>query len=502
MVSSINNSSINPPKTTKTSIFYVNDVHSNIVNVEKLKTASDEFDSFVPSEKTDKLKFSAGDFCLGKDIQANKYGVFAQNNMGIMASAVGNHEFDLLKDQLAEVMKDNDYKFLGINVDIPEDNEENKALKSEITKSYIQEKNGTKYGIIGLLPFDFALHASYPKEYSDFNVYSLEKTIPIMQEEINKMKEQGVDKIIVLSHGGNKADVQLAQSVEGIDVIIGGHSHNLVKGIEEGKNLFYSKKTGEPTIITQAGKDGKYFGVLNLEFDEKGVIKSVQNNVNKTEDFTRSPIMKFFTDKFFGKPQTIGMIKSVEKHGEVLTSENPSANFINDVLKSELDVDMSLINAANMRSRFEKGAITDRELSGMVPFKNDMCIVKLTEKEVVGALKAGAKSLVHPESMPGLIQASGLKYTVSKTGEVKDAAFIDKDGKEIKINIDSPNPFKTYRVALDSFIAMGGNNLIPDKMQELEARFPYDKDKIVIDYLKKHPEPIDIKKDGRIQIVD
>ena len=56
-----------------------------------------------------------------------------------------------------------------------------------------------------------------------------------MQKEIDSLKEKGVNKIIVLSHAGYNADVELAQSVEGIDVIIGGHTHNLIKGIKENK---------------------------------------------------------------------------------------------------------------------------------------------------------------------------------------------------------------------------------------------------------------------------
>lgn len=498
---------INPivqtPKVTKTSIFYINDEHSQVQNMERLKTASDSFDAFVPSEKTDKLKFSAGDFALGSNATLNKLAITAQNSIGIMASAGGNHEFDLKKDELVDVLKNHNYKVLGLNVEVPTDNELNKEIRKTITDSYIQEQNGTKYGVIGLMPFDFAYHVTDPVEYKDFKILSVQQTIPLLQKKIDDFKKQGVDKIIVLSHGGYNADVEIAKSVEGIDVILGGHTHDLIKGIEEGKNLFYSKKTGEPTIITQAGKDGNYFGVLNLEFNDKGVITKAQNNVNKTDEFPKSPIIKFFTDKILGKAEVVGTIKSAKKQTPSLVDENPSADFVNDAVRNELGVDVAITNSANMRASFEPGPITTRDISGLTPFKNKMCIFKLNEKELVDAIKVGAKSLANADNMPGIIQVSGLKYVISKSGEVKKASFVDKTGKETLIDVNNPNTFKTYRVGADIFIAKGGNNyLSSNKWDGAEAQFDFDKDKLVVDYIKKLNKPIDIVGDGRIQVVD
>lgn len=504
------------PNTTKTSIFYVNDEHSQISNMERLKSASDTFDTFTPSNannkqdsrKTgpfapvDKLKFSSGDFALGSNKALNRLAVYTQNSMGLMATAGGNHEFDLHKKDVVEVLKDNNYKILGMNLEIPQTSEENKGIQSEITKSYIQEVNGTKYGVIGLLPFDFHLHVTRQDEYSDFNMKSVDETIPLIQQEIDRLQSQGVNKIILLSHAGYDVDVRLAQRVEGIDVILGGHTHDLIKGVQEGKNLFYSPKTGAPTIITQAGKDGNYFGVLNLEFDQKGVIKTVQNNVQLTEEFSKSPVVKFFTDKFLGKPEVIGSVKSVPKYSVSLVEENPGADFIEDAVRKEMGTDLAITNSGNIRSKFEVGTFTDRDVSEIIPFKNKMCIVPLSEKELVDMVKHGAKSMTDENNMPGIIQVSGLKYTISKSGELKEMTIIDKDGKETPIDIHNPSPDKTYRVALDSYLTSGGNGYLPNKMDSAEQKFDFDKVKVIKDYMKKVNEPVEIKTDGRIQIVE
>lgn len=502
MVNSVSQTPQPPKNTVKTSIFYVNDVHSNLINLERLKSASDAFDSFEPSEKTDKLKLSAGDLALGVNKLNSEYALFSADAMNLSASAAGNHEFDLLKKDLVKVLENNKFKILALNLNIPETSEENKIIKKEIGQSYIEEKNGTKYGIIGIAPIDFAKHATHPQEYSDFEVLPLNDTLNLVQQEVDNLKKQGVNKIILLSHVGQDNDKEIAKKIEGIDVILGGHSHNLIKGVKEGENLFYSKKTGEPTIITQAGSDGKFFGVLNLEFDENGVIKNVQNNIQRTDEFERSPLMKFFSDKFFGKPQTIGKINSVQKEEHILTAENPSADFVADAMRNQLNTDIALINSANLRSRFYVGEITDRDLAAISPFQNKTVIMSLTEKELVDAIKIGLKSMNHPAEMPGILQVSGLRYKATKTGELKELLFIDKEGKETPIDINNPNTFKTYKAGIDDYLARGGNDYLKDIRNRVELTFDYDKDKVTADYIKTLNNPIDIKADGRITIID
>ena len=86
-------SSISSQRPVMTSIFYVNDVHGRTSNMERITSASKDFDTFTP-QKVDKLKFSSGDTMLGKNekvnIAAHKF--LTANN--IMASAIGNHELD------------------------------------------------------------------------------------------------------------------------------------------------------------------------------------------------------------------------------------------------------------------------------------------------------------------------------------------------------------------------------------------------------------------------
>lgn len=487
-----------PEKRTKASIFYVNDVHAHIPNMERLKSAYDEFErKEMPG---DKLVFVQGDTSIGEDKNLNKLAVEFQNQIGTMASVIGNHELDLEPKNLIENNKDANFKILGFNTDIDPSSE----LKNEVTKSYVQEVNGSKYGIIGLIPFDYKYHVKDGDRYSVLNLIDFDKTVPLVQKQIDEFKKQGVNKIIVVSHSGYDNDVRLAKAVEGIDVILGGHSHDLLEGVQWEKNLFYSDKTGEPTLITQVGKDGKYFGVLNLEFDKNGVIKQAQNNVSKSGTYPRSFVMNYFVDNILGPTKIIGVIKSAPPvPHQRLMEPNPHLSFVADAVKDQLNVDIAMLNSGNIRAGFEPGRITERDLSGILPFKNKMCITQLTEKELVDAIKVGAKSMVNQDGRPGLLQFSGLKYVINTSGELKELYIIRKDGNDVKVNVDNPNPFVKYSVAMDDFVAKRGNDyLISDKWEAATVRFDYDKDKLVSDYIKKLNKPIEIKSDGRLQIVD
>ena len=113
----------------------------------------------------------------------------------------------------------------------------------------------------------------------------------------------------MLSHLGYTLDTIVANQTQGIDVILGGHSHDLLFDVVEGKNLFYSK-TGEPVVITQAGRDGKNFGELDVEFDQNGIIKKVQNNIGFTKAFRRYAPAQYVFDKIFGEKEVYGRVKS------------------------------------------------------------------------------------------------------------------------------------------------------------------------------------------------
>ncbi len=483
---------------SRTSIFYINDFHGKSINMERTIAASNVFDSFTPSTPTDKLKLSSGDIQLGEPVLANKVMVEAQNIMGIMASAVGNHECDM-PDHIAELIPHMGYKLLACNVNTKSDS----PLHGKIQKSYIQEINGNKYGIIGAAPVDLFSRVKYERVMNELQVDDIKNTVKDIQSEVDKLKSQGVNKVILLSHVGFGYDQQIAQNTDGIDVILGGHSHNLIKNVEPGINLFNSK-SGEPVVITQAGRDGNYFGVLNVDWDKNGVITKVQNNVTSTRGFKRNPLVRHVFENILGKPKIVGVINSAPLPPENASIE-PSAhgNFLCDCMKEEFGTDIAMFGSATLRGYFEAGKLDTRWLDDISPFKNKMVVVNYSEKEIVDALKVSAKSLTNTNNKPGIVHVSGLKYTIGRDGELKSAAFVDKQGSVTPIDIKNPKPDKFYKTAITDYYAQGHDGFtMLNKYDKAEKICDFDVTKCIEDYFSNHKEPVNIKDDGRVQIVD
>lgn len=483
-----------------TSIFYINDIHGRIGNMSRIFNAKHAYDVYTKNSLADKLVLSAGDIAAGADEHIIKAANTFMKGLGVDATSDGNHEYDANPPELAKAKEHAPFKSLGMNLQIPQESPLNKM----IDKFTIIEKNGHKYGVIGIAPPDLHERIRDNDSRKQIGVDDFKTTLEELQKYANEFKKQGINKIIVLSHCGLTKDQEIAKKIDGIDVIIGGHTHDLLPGLEEGKNLFYSK-TGDPVIITQAGKDGEHFGVLNLEFDENGIITKVQNNVTPSNKFKRSNTLRGVFDTIMGKAEKLGEIKTATGPTvNRLIDPNPNGYYIMDAVRHEFGTDLALINVGNIRGFFEQGPVDSRQVFEVVPLKNNMVKLKLTEKEIVDALKNGAKSFINPGNKPSIVIPSGLKYTVTRSGEIKSVTIIDKDGHERNIDVNNPDPNKTYTVATDDFFASGGDNLIPNKIKtnEIDETFDFDKDKLTCDYIKKQKGPIEIKDDGRIKVID
>ncbi len=500
------------PKYVHTSWLYINDVHGKMTNMERIYNISKEFDtsaskeitnfySNVPQGDISKFKVSSGDIILGANYTHNQVANQFMNWSGFIASALGNHELDIVDPaNFAKLLENSKYKMLAANVDI----DKNSPLNGRIQKSMIVEKDGEKYGLIGIAPSDMYKRVKMNNTLKDFKVADVDTTIKIVQEEINKLKEQGINKIVVLSHEGIKNDKRLAQETEGIDIIFGAHTHDLIEGIQEGKNLFYSK-SGEPTVITQAGKDGENVGILNVDFDENGVIKKVQNNIIRTRAYNRPLFIKDSVEDILGKPEVIGRVKAAVPPPEKrLAQNNPHGNLIADAMRSELGTDIAILNAGNIRGSFTPGPIDTRLISDITPFEDHMMILGLTEKQIVDSIKVGLQSVTKSTNKPGILLVSGLKYKANTKGELLEMEFIDKNNTVHKIDVNNPNPNKKYTVAADDFYATGGDGYLESNKNPdfVIQKFDLDKNKLACDYIKKLDQPIEIKDDDRVQIIE
>ena len=461
------------------------------------------------------LRVSAGDNDIGdeKNKAVHRATMKFMNLANITATALGNHELDTTQSDLLDSIEDYDGDILATNMnqedveaEDPKDVEElgRAPLAKSLKNSKVVEVKGEKIGLVGASTIDMFDRLTHPNYHTDCSIDALEDTIEDIQDEVDRMKEQGINKIFLLSHLGHKKDQIVAQNTKDIDVIIGGHTHELVKDIKEGENLFYNED-GEPVVLTEAGRDGAYFGKLNLTFDKNGVITKAQNNLGETRLFHKNMINQYIFDEILGKPEKVGFIRQAPPPPTTLIEENPHANFVCDAMKEEMGADIGVWNNSGIRNFFHEGVIDSRDIKDIAPFFDRMSLAEVSEKTLVDMFKATVKTTYTSHgNKPGLLAVSGLNYTVSpKKGELTAMNFVDKNGNEIPIDINNPSADKMYKVATDEFMMSAGADyavLAPhDKCIEIR---PYDKDVITCEYIKHLDRPIDINQTGRIKFED
>ena len=478
------------------SVGYVNDTHGQINNQLRILTGLEG-----------DIKLSGGDDQIGseKNHSVNAAAVKFLDSADIFARAMGNHEMDTTTDDFCDLNRGHKSQLLTLNfrekVSRPD-----KTDFNDIKKDYcIAEVKGEKIALMGASPNDILERVNDPNYIKDCESDNYYVTLQRIKAQVQMFKEQGINKIFLLSHLGHNKNKDIAEKIDGIDVIIGGHTHELIKDIKEGENLIYSP-SGEPVIITQAGKDGHHFGLLNLEFNKDGVITKAQNNIHRTCNYPKSYVAEYIANTILGKAEIVGEVASVIPPPEnVYISENPHSNFVCDVMRESTGADIALWNNAGIRNSFHVGKINSREVKEIAPFADETTVVPMTEKELVDGFKLAIKnSLTRASNKPGLYAVSGLNYTVSRSKKALVAMnFIDKTGREYPIDIENPNPNKIYKVVAAKFMTTGGDGITMfNKYDQAYEVYPYDKDKFVCDYLKKQTEPIVINHVGRICFED
>ncbi len=252
-------------KSDRIVILHTNDTHSHITpekngNGGVLNRAQliESIRDSIKGENT--LLLDCGDFSQGSlyyNVFKGEFEIDIMNAMRYDAATLGNHEFDTGMENLAELIRKAQFPIVCANYRF------NGTPCDDLIKEYITvERGGRKIGIFGLSPDPAGLIL---KE----NYKGVEFISPIEAADkcVAKLKEENCDAIICLSHLGWKIpneynDERLAAETEGIDIILGGHSHDQFE-----KPLHYTNRAGKTVIMNQTGKYGRNLGYMNVFFE-------------------------------------------------------------------------------------------------------------------------------------------------------------------------------------------------------------------------------------------
>ncbi|MBP1970496.1 2',3'-cyclic-nucleotide 2'-phosphodiesterase (5'-nucleotidase family)/predicted extracellular nuclease [Virgibacillus natechei] len=470
------------------SIMHMNDTHARVEPLPKMVTAIKEF----REDKPDSLLLHAGDVFSGT-LYFNEFKGQADlellNLMDLDAMVFGNHEFDLGDEEgghesLSEFVKNANFPFLGTNIDFSQDPfmsglETNQSLvddpeNGEIYDSIIKEIDGEQVGIFGLDTEDTANIAS-PAEvtFDDF--------IETAEQAVQDFEDEGIDKIIALTHIGFDSapevgnDLRLAEAVDGIDVIVGGHSHSVLEEPVHIPEVVTEDANGEatdPTIIVQAGEYAEYLGTLDVTFNANGVITAYEGELLEVDGFAEDPEAtealapyKEQVDKVMNEEIGAKAMKDLtnprqDEPGDdsVRANETELGNLVTDAMLAKAqekfpDTVISFQNGGGIRAPIDEGAITTGEVINVLPFSNDPVIVTLTGQEIKDILEYSVRQA--PAENGGFLHVSGMQFYYDSDEEPGNRVvqmYVENDGELEEIRLDGE-----YQVTTNGFTGQGGD---------------------------------------------
>ncbi|MDD3150433.1 MAG: 5'-nucleotidase C-terminal domain-containing protein, partial [Candidatus Gastranaerophilales bacterium] len=151
-----------------------------------------------------------------------------------------------------------------------------------------------------------------------------------------------------------------------------------------------------------------------------------------------------------------------------------------------------------------QGIITDRNIKALFPFKNGVYKVKLTQKDIVDAIKTSGQNSKNPADDKGILQVSGINYKMNKKGELLSLSIKNKNGQFEEVNIQNPDANKTYSAVYNGYLLKGKENMsmLKKSQADILETYNWEHTDAFMEYVKSFKNnPVPMKTDGRIEIV-
>lgn len=333
------------------------------------------------------LLFSGGDVNTGtpaSDLLDAEPDFKAMQRMGYDAMALGNHEFDNTRAVLDKQAGWAGFPFLAANI------YEKGTRRRAFTPHVIKELEGLKIGVVGLTTEETAVIAN--KKY--VGAYEFRPALEEAKELVPGLdKETGL--VIVLSHLGyyrqeqnRLGDVTLAREVDGIDVIVGGHTHVALT----------KPDTDHGTVIVQAGEWGKYLGRLDLVFQDGRLTMTgyrlipvnfeVAGTASPAATIPEDPKMQAFLKPYFDRTnlrlQEVIATVDADFLGQPSSRDRETnlGRLVADAVREATHADVALINNGGLRVDWKKGSVTFGDLLELLPFGSSLCSADLNGREL------------------------------------------------------------------------------------------------------------------------
>jgi 5'-nucleotidase/UDP-sugar diphosphatase len=403
------------------------------------------------------------------------------NLAGIDIATLGNHEFDLGPSVLEDLMRYARFPFTVANLhtDLP-------AFQNLYHPYVIKDAaNGLKIGFFGLIAPELF---SVTKGSRGFRVGQDLKEEA--QHMVKILHEEQCDIIVAMTHVGIYADRAIAQAVEGIHIITGGHSHTLLETPE-----IITGPNGWKTMVSHGGSMGRYIGIATVavkngkldEGNSSWKARELTSDIpmDKRVAWLINPFQEKLDEKL-GEPIGIMTQDADATKAAVRGKEAPLGNFIADSLRWNGQTQIGLMNGGSIRGDkvYPAGEISYKTLYEMLPYGNTLVRIDLTGEQIRDILEVSASALIREGDgydgnlrtpTGGFLQVSGLKvsYDLKKKPALinNDGDLLENGDRVVEVMVENDdgtwaplNPGTVYSVTTTDWLAPGGDKYYVFKM--------------------------------------
>lgn len=380
------------------------------------------------------LILGGGDLYQGSALSNMTYGKAVEEvmtNIGMEVTAVGNHEFDWGLNKITdETMQGASYEMICANLI-------DKTTNKPVFKPYkVITKDNVKIAVIGAITTETPTIVS-PSFVSNYNFTDPVTEINKYAKQIRDNKE--ADVVVALIHEGSNSDCKtgkifdIANSLTGVDAVLGGHSHTIVQTTAaDGK-----------TPIAIAGSNGK--GYVDLQFTYDGTKPTFTNATSCYKAITYKGVdpatacdseVMAIVQKYKDQLSTT-LNKKLGTTDTVLTRDQDASpwgesylgNWVCDVIRSRVNADVAFQNNGGIRCDIPAGDITYSTIYTLMPFDNTICTVDMTKAQIMKVLEQA-----FADTTGKGIQMSGLKvyYNPNNPSGSRVVNITREDGTTIK----------------------------------------------------------------------
>ena len=427
--------------TQKITIIHINDTHGQIEAIQardgktyggfaRVAYLVDSLRSEAEAEGRTFYFLHAGDALQGppvSNMSKGKLDFEFLNEMELTAMAVGNHEFDFGQKNLNELVEIAQFPVISANVT---------DESGRLYDAFVEKRIGKERILVAGLTTPATPIGTHPDNVVGLSFLSPDSVIVALIDSLGYGER---DFVIALTHLGLQADSVLAERVPEIDLIVGGHSHSVLK----------QPKEVNEALIVQAGASTVYLGKLEAEL-KKGSLRDYSYElILLSEKITEEPDMaagiaeaSAELDKKLGVPIGKTEVALVPGFAEA-ADERSLGDLVAEIMREETGAEFAFTNAGGVRAAILPGDVTMKDVLTALPFANTVVVMKLSAEQVQELLDYNVS--LGPYS-GGTLHLAGVIY------EVEDSSAVD-----IRISGAPLDESRTYKIATNNFLAAGGD---------------------------------------------